>query len=67
MFKIWLYYLFLARSDVQKQSRSDVQKQSRSDVQKQSRGMNNHDVGIDGINNNFQEYHVYSGLSFVER
>ena len=32
MFKIWLYYLFLAHSDVQKQSQSDVQKQSGSTV-----------------------------------
>ena len=66
MFKIWLYYLFLARSDVQKQSRSDVQKQSGSTVVPDRTGINNEDDILSGMNNNFDVYHIYSGLSFVE-
>ena len=66
MFKIWLYYLFLARSDVQKQSRSDDQKQSGSTVVPDGTDINDEDDIISGMNNNFDVYHIYSGLSFVE-
>ena len=58
MFKIWLYYLFLAHSDVQKQSGSTV-------VPDRT-GINNGDDILLGMNKNFDVYHIYSGLSFVE-
>ena len=59
MFEIWLYYLFLARSDVQKQSRSDVQKQSGSTVVQDRTGINNVHNSLSGMNNNFDVYHIY--------
>ena len=61
MFKIWLYYLFLARSDVQKQSRSNVWKQSGSTNVPDGTGINNEDEILPGMNNNFDVYHIFSG------
>ena len=58
MFKIWLYYLFLAHSDVQKQSRSDVQKQSGSTVVPDRTSINNGDDILLGMNKNFDVYHI---------
>ena len=51
MFKIWLYYLFLARSDVQKQSGSTVGPDRT--------GINNVHNILSGMNNNFDVYHIY--------
>ena len=51
MFKIWLYYLFLAHSDVQKQSGSTV-------VPDRT-GINNGDDILLGMNKNFDVYHIY--------
>ena len=51
MFKIWLYYLFLARSDVQKQSGSTVVP-DRTDITKE-------DDNLSGMNKNFDVYHIY--------
>ena len=58
MIKIWLYYLFLARSDVQKQSGSTV-------VPDRT-GINNGDDILSGMNKKFDVYHIYSGLSLAE-
>ena len=48
MFKIWLYYLFLACSDVQKQLRSNVWKQSGSTNVPDGTGINNEDDILSG-------------------
>ena len=58
MFKIWLYYLFLAHSDVQKQSRSDVQKQSGSTVVPDRTGITKEDGILSGTNKNIDVYHI---------
>ena len=59
MFKIWLYYLFLAHSDVQKQSRSDVQEHSGSTAVPDRTGITKEDDVLSGMNKNFDVYHIY--------